>query len=50
MLLFADIYAYYLRTEKDYGEKEVKEEAENNNYKDVIRQKINDLNRKPRSK
>ena len=49
MLLFADIYAYYLRTEKEYGEKEAKEEAEDK-YKDVIRQKISDLNRKPRSK
>ena len=49
MILFADIYAYYIKTEKDYGEKEEKEEAEDN-YKDVIRQKISDLNRKPRSK
>ena len=49
MLLFADVYAYYLRTGKDYVEKKAKEEAEDN-YKDVIRQKISDLNRKPRSK
>ena len=49
MLLFADIYAYYSRTGKDYSEKEAKEEAEDN-YNDVIRQKISDLNRKPRSK
>ena len=49
MILYADIYAYYLRTEKDYGEKESKEEAEDN-YKDLMRQKISDLNRKPRSK